>query len=553
MAERPSAPLDAPERAHDPVRSLDADAGGDANVPPGDLEGSGPGHGPTGSRAVQPLSPTAPPKPYDAADPAPPVVDTETSDGELGRAAWLFRRETMSCLVSCVLHGSVLLILGLVVVGLRPESPGASLVASMAGPDAIEPIDEPVWEIQPSKPQRGLGEAVVVDERPPRVDTPRDGSFESGGPLAVGFGLEPSQPIEWFPAPDAPTGGGLAGRSREARARLVRDAGGTPGSEAAVERGLRWLAAYQRPDGSWNFDHNKGRRSGFCPNPGTVASTTGATAIALAPFLGAGHTHQEGEYQETVRKGLYYLASRGLVTPHGVDFQEGTMYAQGLSAIVLCEAYAMTEDQGLKEIAQGALDFIEYAQDKRGGGWRYTPGEPGDTTVTGWQLMALKSGQMAYLRVRSPSIALACEFLDSVSSEYGAQYGYMDTKPRKTTTAIGLLLRMYTGWRRSNPGLRFGVQYLSEWGPSEDNMYYNYYATQVLRHWGGQEWEQWNPKIRDYLIATQSNRGHEAGSWYFSGGRGDTGGRLYNTAMAVMTLEVYYRYMPLYQQKAFGN
>ena len=84
-------------------------------------------------------------------------------------------------------------------------------------------------------------------------------------------------------------------------------------------------------------------------------------------------------------------------------------------------------------------------------------------------------------------------------------------------------------------------------------MYYNYYATQVLRHWGGEEWEQWNPKMREYLIATQSNRGHEAGSWYFSGGRGDSGGRLYNTGMAVMTLEVYYRYMPLYQQKAFAN
>lgn len=553
MAERPPAPLDAPELADDPVRSPGADAGGDASAPRGDLGIGGPDQRHASSQAVVLFSASAPLKPSAELDSPPPGVDTEAADGEPGWTDWLLRRGTMSCLVSCVLHGSVLLILGLVVEGLRPESPGTSLMASMASPNAAEPIDEPVWQIRPSEPQRVLGEAVVFDDRLPNVDVRPAEPFELAGPLSSGFGLEPAQPIEWLPSPDAPTGGGLAGRSREARARLVRDAGGTPGSEAAVERGLRWLAAYQRPDGSWNFDHNKGRKSGLCPNPGTVASTTGATAIALAPFLGAGHTHQEGDYQETVRKGLYYLASRGLVTPQGVDFQEGTMYAQGLAAIVLCEAYAMTEDRGLKEMAQGALDFIDYAQDKRGGGWRYTPGEPGDTTVTGWQLMALKSGEMAYLRVHSPSIGLACRFLDSVSSEYGAQYGYLDPKPRRTTTAIGLLLRMYTGWRRTNPGLRFGVQYLSEWGPSEDNMYYNYYATQVLRHWGGEEWEAWNPKMREHLIATQSSRGHEAGSWHFSGGRGDTGGRLYNTAMAVMTLEVYYRYLPLYQQKAFGN
>jgi hypothetical protein len=315
-----------------------------------------------------------------------------------------------------------------------------------------------------------------------------------------------------FPPADAPVGGGLEGRTSEGRARLALEGDGSEESEAAVERGLRWLAAYQRKDGSWNFDHNKGRASGFCPNPGTVASTTGATAIALAPFLGAGYTHRYGDYQETVRKGLYYLQSRALVTPRGVDLQEGTMYAQGLSAIVLCEAYAMTGDPNLQEIAQQALDFIDYAQNKEDGGWRYTPGEPGDTTVTGWQLMALKSGEMAGLRVRSPTLVLAASFLDRVSCEDGARYGYMNTTPRNTTTAIGLLLRMYTGWRRSEPGLRIGVEYLSERGPSDDNMYFNYYATQVLRHWGGPEWEKWNPRMREYLVATQSIHGHASGT-----------------------------------------
>ena len=59
--------------------------------------------------------------------------------------------------------------------------------------------------------------------------------------------------------------------------------------------------------------------------------------------------------------------------------------------------------------------------------------------------------------------------------------------------------------------------------------------------------------MRDYLVATQANRGHEAGSWYFSGGRLQSGGRLLSTALAVMTLEVYYRYLPLYGQRAFQS
>jgi hypothetical protein len=367
------------------------------------------------------------------------------------------------------------------------------------------------------------------------------------------FGVQSPQPTDWLLRSDARVTGALQGRGREGRAALLRGEGGTPQSERAVEWGLRWLMAHQREDGSWDFDHNKSTCRGQCRNPGTEASTTAATAIALLPFLGAGYTHVEGEYQDVVKQGLYHLVRRARLTPHGNDLQEGTMYAQGLSAIALCEAYAMTQDAALKDLAQGSLRFIVYAQDLKGGGWRYAPGQPGDTTVTGWQLMALKSGQMARLEVPTPTLYLVQRFLDSVQSEGGARYGYMTPQPRDTTTAIGLLCRMYTGWQPDHPGLQKGVAYLSQWGPSEDNMYFNYYATQVLHHWGGSDWEKWNRKLRDHLIATQATNSHEAGSWYFSGGQGQVGGRLYNTALAVMTLEVYYRYMPLYRQQAVGG
>ena len=200
---------------------------------------------------------------------------------------------------------------------------------------------------------------------------------------------------------------------------------------------------------------------------------------------------------------------------YGNDLRDGSIYGQGLATIALSEAYGMTHDPMLLEPAQSGIKFILWAQDPKGGGWRYTPGEPGDTTVTGWMLMALRSGQMAGLDVPSPSILDTERFLSSVQNEDGSQYGYMTRQPRKTTTAVGLLCRMYTGWRRDNPGLIKGVAHLSAWGPSRDDIYFDYYATQVLFHWAGPEWNVWNNKMRDMLISTQGRGGHETGRLVF--------------------------------------
>lgn len=340
------------------------------------------------------------------------------------------------------------------------------------------------------------------------------------------------------------------GRGKAARAMLAQARGGSNASEAAVERGLRWLASQQHDDGSWSFNIPSDPDRPVYSNPGTEASRTAATAIAILPFLGAGYTHLGGEYQETIHRGLYYLMSQVKQGPEGADLRSGSqnaqMYAQGLATIVFCEVAAMTGDAIYKPLAQDAINFISYAQDKKGGGWRYTPGVPGDTTVTGWQLMALKSSQASKLDVPSMTLHLATQFLDSVATDDGAQYGYMTPSPKNSTTAIGLLCRMYSGWPRSRPALKKGVGLLSRWGPSPTDLYYDYYATQVLNHWGGAEWKKWNAKLRDHLVQTQSQQGVESGSWYFPDPNGDKGGRLYNTAMSIMILEVYYRHMPLY-------
>ena len=82
-------------------------------------------------------------------------------------------------------------------------------------------------------------------------------------------------------------------------------------------------------------------------------------------------------------------------------------------------------------------------------------------------------------------------------------------------------------------------------------MYYNYYATQVLHQYGGKHWKKWNSIMRDHLVNTQAKGGHADGSWATADAHGQAaGGRLYMTCLAVMTLEVYYRHMPIYKEGA---
>ena len=111
------------------------------------------------------------------------------------------------------------------------------------------------------------------------------------------------------------------------------------------------------------------------------------------------------------------------------------------------------------------------------------------------------------------------------------------------------------GWDKNSPGLMDGVDYLDETGPDttdKANMYYNYYATQVMKHWGGDTWKKWNSKMRDFLVKSQSKKGPTTGSWFYNetSHAQERGGRLYVTSMCCMTLEVYYRYLPLYGEEA---
>ncbi len=347
----------------------------------------------------------------------------------------------------------------------------------------------------------------------------------------------------------------FVGRTAKGKAALLKRMGGTDASEAAVARGLVWLKNHQLPDGSWNFNHVSSPRCD-CSMPGRMENNPyAATAMAVMAFLGAGKTHETGEYQLEVRYGLDFLLAQGIRVGKGIRYYgelsgPATYYTHGLVTIALSEAYAMTGDARLRPAVTGAVEFLADTQDY-GGGWRYFPGQPGDTSVVAWQLMGLKSAQFSRITVPQKVFSGVDRFLISVSSMRGSQYAYLpdrNNSPTPSMTAAGLLCKMYLGAKENHGGMRAGIRFLDQHGPEPDGMYYNYYATQVLHHWGGPEWDRWNNVMREHLIRTQIREGHATGSWDIADRHGYVGGRVYMTTLALLTLEVYYRHLPLYQR-----
>lgn len=361
-------------------------------------------------------------------------------------------------------------------------------------------------------------------------------------------------------------GEGFGGRGTGSRQAMVGSSGGTKGTERAVGGGLNWLARHQNSDGSWSFDtYNRHCKDAGCTCQGNNTSNAAATAFALLPYLAAGQTHKsKGLYQKTIDDGIGYMGTIG--KPDG-DLQGGirSMYAQGVATIVLCEAYGMTKDQRLRLPAQRAVEYICRAQHPVLGGWHYNgAGEPptaGDLSVVGWQLMALKSAKMSGLVVPPEVLEKSKKFLKSVSvGEAGGLSSYMvGSGQTPTMTAVGLLSKQFLGVKRSDPGMTEGMKFMMANLPGkyDRNSYYFYYATQVMHNLPGPEWDEWNRATRRYIIETQEKEGCAAGSWNPElptvDAHRNEGGRLLITAVNTLSLEVYYRYLPLYKLDKTGE
>jgi hypothetical protein len=363
-------------------------------------------------------------------------------------------------------------------------------------------------------------------------------------------------------APQATTPYSL--RNSPGRLGLVEQQGGSGRTESAVSQALRWLAAAQSRDGHWDADEYGAGQEQMVLNQNRGGAgrnaDTGVSALALLAFLGAGHSHLHGDYQDTVRRGIDFLlrAQAG----DGSLFGESTLYAQmychAMATFALAEAQAMTGDQRLEAAVTKAVIFSIAAQNPSVGGWRYRPGDSGDTSQLGWQVMALASAQRAGIQVPENTWRRVEQFLITVRrGTHGGLASYRPDGPASTSmTAEALYCRLQLsdifGNDMDETSARQATDNLLTSLPNAErvNLYYWYYASLALHHRHAQNehaaeaWKTWNEAMTTAIVSTQISEGRDAGSWSANTVWGGYGGRIYTTAMATMCLEVYYRYAP---------
>ena len=446
-----------------------------------------------------------------------------------------------------------------------------------------------------TRPGRGSAAARMASAGGPKLDVMLDDGPGGITKLATGrTGIVPSnlqpeisvvdfsrgqRPRRDLGGPATPFGTQVASVESFNR-RVMRTKGGTPATaagnvgpktEEAIELGLSYLAGTQNEDGSWSLQ-------GHGENV-LLRSDTAATGLCLLAFQGAGYTHRQHQYAGTISRGLEFLINHqqdngDLYVPEdAISNQNVAFYSHGIAALAMCEAYGMTQDPELKDHAQRSLDFIVNTQHQQRGGWRYTAQVSSDTSVTGWMMMALKSGQLSGLQVPEKTYQGIQRWLGlSQIPQQPDRYRYNpfapDTPTQRhgrmatpTMTSVGMLMRMYSGWRRDNEAMKSAAEYLLEYPPQigtaqapQKDTYYWYYATQVMFHMGGEYWNRWNESLNPILLQSQVKEGATAGSWEPGGTIPDRwsahAGRLYLTTMNLLNLEVYYRHLPIYDDTA---
>ncbi len=413
-----------------------------------------------------------------------------------------------------------------------------------------QPVKAPVQAVLTPVPRELAPSLSPSEAQPPHGQEPS---------LARDQGRLVPVRVPLAPELDLPVPAALARRRDPERMRWVVQGGGSQQTESAIQSALAWLAAQQSAQGSWSAQAHGGGRDVRTlghrrPGAGTRAET-GITGLALLAFLGAGHTHLQGPYKDTVAQGLHYLLDQQ--APDGSLSGRATLYAamycHAMATLAVAEAYLMSGDPRLRLPLEKAIQYTQKAQHPKTGGWRYRPGDAlGDTSQLGWQLMVLHCGRMAQVPVPDQTWQAARRFLKAVSSgSRGGLAAYqIGHRPSPTMTAEALFCRVLLGTPRDDPSMQEAADYLMQHlpQPHRPNYYYWYYGTLGLYHLQGPRWERWNRALTDTLLRLQEKQGADRGSWPERSAWGGYGGRVFTTSLAVMCLEVYYRYVPAYAQ-----
>ncbi|MEW4566176.1 hypothetical protein AB1K70_26910 [Bremerella sp. JC770] len=348
------------------------------------------------------------------------------------------------------------------------------------------------------------------------------------------------------------------------QARVVEDSGawiemmgGSKDIEPAVNSALDWLAANQEDDGRWDaVAHGGGQETKVAGHDRQGAGNNadmGITGLATLAFLGKGHTHLEGKHRVSVQKALEYLVNHQQ-RDGCLGGQAGTyakMYCHAMALLAISEAYAMTKDERIRPFLDRGLAYTITAQHPRMGGWRYHPGDRGDMSQFGWQVLALHSAALSGIEIDKSTRDLMTRFLDESSA--GPSKGLAAYRPGEkaspTMTAEALTCRFFLGIENSPKQIEEATEFVMLNEPNRDDidLYYWYYGTLAMYQMQDDSWRRWAGKLQPKLLDSQIKGGEFSGSWDPKCRWGGYGGRVYSTAMAALSLEVYFRYLPIYR------
>lgn len=451
--------------------------------------------------------------------------------------------------------------------GAVPNAGGTGLAMNSASRSATALPDTVLRDRIRSRDPNEKTKAPVRSETREAVALPMPNLDEIGSEPLLGSRPKRlgNRPLQEIPAP-------YRSRLDPNKARLAIEAGASTASEKSVEMALDWLRKHQDADGRWDGGVAKYRDGTVAPDedsftvhcpPGEICfgecfyweADTALTGLSLLAYLGAGYTHTEGKYADTVARGLDFLirSQKPSGDLRGRSKAVG-MYCHAMATLAVCEAFALTGDERLKGPAQSAVAFLVDAQAEGGAAWRYEPKAPvGDTSILGWAVLALRSGRAVGFPVPDDCIGGVQAWLDGVGS--GKSGGLSRYQPWKevtpTMTAEAWVCRWFLKLDPNAKRNREAADYLIEHGPDRDpyNLYYWYYGTLAMYQQGGDDWRRWNDAVRDRIVRKQRTTGHMTGSWDPDDSQwGTYGGRIYSTALATMTLEVYYRFLRTYDE-----
>lgn len=469
--------------------------------------------------------------------------------------------------VSIAFHLCIILVLNLIIFAF-PEKRRPDITITKG--KIVEQPEEPPFQRLDRKPRSrkpilsDLSELdlppVVVDEDEPEDDhmeTDNNMNFKNSQGDEESFSNIPlsGRGIVATIGLSGASGGTWGHRIGGGRKRCVIGNGGTRGSETAVKSSLRWLARHQEPDGRWDCQKFGGTRDAAQGDPAV-------TGMALLAFLGAGHTQNIGRFRDNVRRGVQWLIQNQKENGHWGERN----YEHGICLMAMAESVGMGGSSATREAALKGIDFC-LSQQNPSGCWNYTRSATrDDLSVTGWNIMGLKSALVAGLQTRRIRAAFRrCgAFFDKqkdttgdTDSDSKGMAWYTPQRSRggngqkgDACVAIAMLCRQFMGWNKNNMWLQAAADNqtakIPNWG--NRNVYRIYYASLTLFQMGGQHFKKWNEPVRDMIVENQRVGDPSIdGSWDYDSKYCMHGGRVMSTALLCLCLEVYYRYDQIYR------